>query len=184
MNKKLTSKNTPLRNSKSANKQFCSPIGITPKNNKNVKLISRSVDSLKPLTDKNENLTPKRPHSIDESCLLKRRRIELKNHHQDDDKTNDVDAVLTRSDLSAIKRRIRNKKQEIESIKIKLSYRNKHQTKDLDGEIIKWKNVCHKALIHFQKEWNQNHAEGTSLDMEQIMKQLNIDPDVVKFPDD
>lgn len=52
MNKKLTSKNTPLRNSKSANKQFCSPIGSTPKNNKNVKLLSRSVDSLKPLADK------------------------------------------------------------------------------------------------------------------------------------
>ncbi|XP_034944056.1 uncharacterized protein [Chelonus insularis] len=173
--KKITNiMRTPLRNSNLANKPFCSPFkcDTTPIKNNAKRLLSSPIHI-----------------SLSPEHLIKRRRIELEdpeNSPQNTDSTEKVEKKfnVNKRDLLELKKRVRNLRQEVESLKVKLAYRRKHKKEDLRADIDKWRQACHKALIQYQVDCSENNQSETSIEISDILLNLGIPEDIVKFPKD
>ncbi|XP_063987923.1 uncharacterized protein LOC135168026 [Diachasmimorpha longicaudata] len=181
MNKDLTSRRTPLRNSSLANRPFRSPFAsVTPKSD--VKTSSPVIKSTSTPITTVQNSTPKRASVFPDKSQIKKRRIDIE--ICDDNRENKPLPAPSRLQLLNLKKRIRDKRQEIDSLKAQLACRKKHNREDLREEINRWRSACQSALVQFQKDWNETNAEGVYYDMRRILAVLNIPEEVVKFPDE
>ncbi|XP_015109858.1 uncharacterized protein LOC107036423 [Diachasma alloeum] len=181
MDKELTSKRTPLRNSSLANRPFRSPFAsLTPKSD--IKKSSPLITSTSTPTTTLQNSTPKRASVFPDKSQIKKRRIEIE--VCEDNRENKPVPFPSKPQLLALKKTIRDKRQQVDSLKAQLACRKKHNREDLHKEIDRWRTACQSALVQFQKDWNDTNAEGVYYDMRRILAMLNIPEEVVKFPDE
>ncbi|KAK0086334.1 hypothetical protein PV325_003341 [Microctonus aethiopoides] len=169
-NNKKNLERTPLRNSNLANKPFRSPFNNNSTALKNNKL-----------SEKDSTLSPclkTSPVVQLEENAIKRRKLDLETY------VPMYNSCLTHEDLLALKQRIRNKKLEIDSLKVKLSYRKKHNVEDLKVEIKKWQLALEKALIQYQKDCKEQFIGEGNLNMKEVILTLGIPESVVKFMDE
>ncbi|XP_011301252.1 uncharacterized protein [Fopius arisanus] len=180
MNKDLTSKRTPLRNSSLANRPFRSPFAsITPKCD--IKQTPPLITSTTTPTTADQNSTPKRSLPFPGKPQIKKRRIEIEVLENRENKRIEVPS---KTQLLILKKRIRSKRQEVESLKSQLACRKKHNREDVRKEIDRWRGACQTALVQFQRDWNETNGDGIHYDMRRILTMLNIPEEIVKFPDE
>lgn len=169
---------SPLRNSKAANRPFQSPLRsvLSPrgkldsneKPQKNLNLVDSSP-CRKTLT------TPEKRISRQPQLLTKRICLEREDAESERDETRSIDEV----ELKKIRDRISAKKQELEHVKQQLIYEKKHESRDLNNLIERWLRGCQEALMQFQK--NISLRSGAAVSMTEILQQLGIPPDLVKY---
>ncbi|XP_043289790.1 uncharacterized protein [Venturia canescens] len=173
----INNKKTPLRNSKSANKPFRSPLTtvLTPKHSKE----SPNNSSIQSPLEK--DATPKR--SIIGQCRqpIKRRRIDnlvichLPKLKTDDEFSSDAQIV-------DLEKRISTKNKQRDNLKRSLQYIGQHKTEDLLMEIKKWRTATKEALLEFHKNIREKTLETVS--MRQVLTMLGISEKIVELTED
>ncbi|XP_014299031.1 uncharacterized protein LOC103573828 [Microplitis demolitor] len=175
-NKNTNLMRTPLRNSYLANKPFCSPI------RNNTTPVKSNLKRLYPVSP-----SPDLKVSTPPQDIIKRRKIELDKSENICGLTFNLQEPIsepTKSDLLAIKNRIRSKKLEIEVLKTKLAYRKKNKKEDVHVDIVRWREACQQALTQYQKDCSEKLDNGKTLEMTEILKMLGIPEHIVDFPKD